>query len=164
MTIVWLGNGIAEDLLYQAERWDPLETGGVLLGWRSPGHVCVTNIVGPEPTAHHTETSFVPDAVWQAEQIGQLYAASGRRLAYLGDWHTHPGAAPVPSPRDIQTLYSIAQHPSARCPQPIMIIIGQLHLDQWVAEAHSVFAKRSSGKRLVCNLPVQSDPGLESLT
>ena len=163
MTIIWLGNGIAHELLYQAEQWTPLETGGVLLGWRSPGHVCVTNIIGPGPAAHHTGTSFRPDAVWQAEQIAQLYAASGRRLAYLGDWHTHPGATPVPSPRDVQTLDSIARHPSARCPQPIMIIIGQPHTAQWVVEAHAIAGNWSSGKKVVCNLPVKSDPKIESL-
>lgn len=37
MTTIWLGSGIAQELLEQAEEWGPLETGGLLLGWRSPG-------------------------------------------------------------------------------------------------------------------------------
>ncbi|UKA54509.1 Mov34/MPN/PAD-1 family protein [Arthrobacter sp. FW305-BF8] len=91
----------------------------------SPGHTCVTNEVGPGPGASHNKASFNPDADWQSHQIARLYADSGRRLAYLGDWHTHPGAFPTPGARDLETLQAIARHSPARCPEPIMVIIGQ---------------------------------------
>lgn len=157
LTNVWLGNGIAASLLREAVEHAPLETGGVLLGWRSGEHICVTNVVGPGPSALHGKTSFVPDAEWQSQQIARLYAASGRRLAYLGDWHTHPGASTTPSARDRQTLLTIAQHPPARCPQPIMVIIGQPSTDQWVASAHSIAQGKICGTLQVAKLSLQID-------
>ncbi|MHA7146475.1 Mov34/MPN/PAD-1 family protein [Arthrobacter sp. TmT3-37] len=163
LTTAWLGKGILERLFHEAAEFAPLETGGVLLGWRSPGHICVTRIVGPGPGARHHKMSFDPDTKWQAEQIAQLYADSGRRLSYLGDWHTHPGATPNPSARDRQTLRTIARHPPARCPQPLMVIIGQPHSDQWEASGHSVTRDRFLKTLKVTSLPLHTNEELQDL-
>ncbi|MGJ9373832.1 Mov34/MPN/PAD-1 family protein [Nesterenkonia sp. CF4.4] len=160
LTTVWLGNRITAALLREANAKAPFETGGVLLGWRSSEHICVTNIVGPGPNARHDRTSFDPDSGWQAEQIAQLYADSGRRLSYLGDWHTHPGVSPDPSPLDRRTLRAISRHPPARCTQPVMVILGQSHLDEWVASSHSVVRHRLSRILHVTQLPLRTDEQL----
>ncbi|MDI2020029.1 Mov34/MPN/PAD-1 family protein [Paenarthrobacter nicotinovorans] len=143
MTTIWLSNSIATALLDHAENYAPLETGGILLGWRAPGNIHITHIIGPGPAAQHTKTSFTPDHDWQTEQIDRLYTDSGRRLAYLGDWHTHPKGSPIPSPQDLITLHTIAAHPQARCPQPLMLILGQPHTNQWAATAHLYTGKRT---------------------
>ncbi|WP_090587609.1 Mov34/MPN/PAD-1 family protein [Arthrobacter subterraneus] len=135
---IWIGRNVLDDLLEEAARCAPLETGGVLLGWRTEDAVCITNMVGPGPDARHARDSFSPDATWQSDQIALLYARSGRRLAYLGDWHTHPGAVPVPSSRDRGTLRAIARHVPARCPEPIMIILGQPRDEKWVVAGHTI--------------------------
>ena len=101
-----------------------LETGGVLLGWRDSHNVVVEHVIGPGPGARHERMSFQPDASWQQARIAQLYEQSGRRLSYLGDWHTHPGGSPVPSRRDDRTLQHIASSSEARCPDPVMVIMG----------------------------------------
>lgn len=157
MTTLWLGKGVTATLLREAGRSAPLETGGVLLGWRSSNHICVTTIVGPGPEAHHDKTSFDPDSEWQAAQIAQLYAASGRRLSYLGDWHTHPGATPTPSTRDHRTLRAIARHTPARCPEPIMVILGQPHANQWVTAGYSIIRTRFLRSRRIIDLPPYID-------
>lgn len=102
----------------------PLETGGVLVGYVGSRAIEVTGIVGPGPNARHAPTRFSPDAVWQAERIAELYAESGRRLSYLGDWHSHPKGTPAASQRDRATLRHIAAYPDARCPDPLMLILG----------------------------------------
>lgn len=161
LTTIYLGRGIVAALLTEATRCVPLETGGILLGWRTSEHICVTSIVGPGPAACHSRTSFNPDAKWQSEQIAQLYAESNRRLAYLGDWHTHPGAAPNPSARDQQTLRAISRHPPARCPQPVMVILGQPQTDEWMAAGHSIARDRHRGKLHLTSLPLQVDEDLQ---
>lgn len=108
----------------EATRRGGLETGGVLLGWRERDDVVVTHVVGPGPLASHEAKAFSPDSEWQAAQIAELYEASGRRLAYLGDWHTHPVGVARPSRRDEATLVRIASTRSARCPDPVMVILG----------------------------------------
>lgn len=129
LTTVWIGHALVSEILSQAGRDSERETGGVLMGYSGPGmdgadNVVITHIVGPGPRAEHERTSFVPDYDWQNCEIAGIYEKSGRRASYLGDWHTHPRAAPIPSERDLSTLRRIALHKEARCPQPLMAIVG----------------------------------------
>lgn len=43
---------------------------------------------------------------------------------YLGSWHTHPGADPIPSDTDIATAIERACDPAEKCPQHVMLILG----------------------------------------
>jgi integrative and conjugative element protein (TIGR02256 family) len=101
------------------------ETGGILLGWSSPDgddHV-VAEMIGPGPNATHWRTRFRPDGLWQERRLAERYKSSGRRLTYLGDWHSHPRGSDHPSKRDIRTARKIAAHEEARASQPLMLIL-----------------------------------------
>ena len=119
----------------EAGRALPDETGGVLLGWVSVDDRIVTHVVGPGPAAHHDPDRFEPDYPWQENQIARLYESSGRKLAYLGDWHTHPGGSAAPSATDTRTLRKIADYPEARCPDPLMIILTAPVDGRWAVSA-----------------------------
>lgn len=122
-TLWWERTALQGAIDEAATRW-PLETGGMLLGWRAnTDEVVVTTVIGPGPNAEHNPTSFRPDAVWQQEQIGEVYRRSERRVTYLGDWHTHPDGSPSLSPRDIKTQRRIARHLEARAPAPVMVVL-----------------------------------------
>lgn len=112
-------------MLSEADHRAPLETGGVLLGVTDAVNVWVDAVVGPGPAARRGTTWFVPDSDYQHRRIAELYEASGRRIAYLGDWHTHPNAPPALSWRDARTLRKIARSVGARQPNPLMLILGQ---------------------------------------
>ena len=133
---VWLAPTVWPTLTAEASRVAPRETGGVLLGWRAGQRIYITEAIGPGPHAAHGQTTFVPDADWQAERIAELYERSGRRLAYLGDWHTHPGGSPVHSEADRATLSTIAAYEPARCPRPVMGILGQPDGEEWRLQCH----------------------------
>ena len=120
----FISNALVRELILQAERWSPQETGGVLLGVADDTNVWVEEVVGPGPNALHGKSRFVPDAVYQEEQIAAAYARSGRRSSYLGDWHTHPGQSVLMSRRDRRTLRSIARWQPSRQPRPVMAILG----------------------------------------
>lgn len=121
---LWWESTPWQEMNTEASNRGPLETGGLLLGWRNGADVVVSHVVGPGPGAQHEPTTFHPDSVWQAARVAELYEQSGRRLDYLGDWHTHPGGRPWPSRRDERTLRHIAASPEARCPDPVMVILG----------------------------------------
>lgn len=122
-TIWWERTALDSALAEAASRW-PLETGGVMLGWRASAvEVVVQVTIGPGPRAEHHPTAMRPDAAWQQERIAEIYRQSGRRVSYLGDWHTHPGGTPRLSPRDLRTLRRIARHADARAPQPLMVVL-----------------------------------------
>src|SRR3989442_1461190 len=90
--LAWIAKTVLQTMVVEARRRAPNETGGVLLGyWADAGRqVVITDAVGPGPQAAHRRTSFEPDHEFQEAEIRRLYRGSGRRLAYLGDWHTHP--------------------------------------------------------------------------
>ena len=48
---------------------------------------------------------------------------SGKRY-YVGEWHSHPDAAPIPSYTDNRNQLEIAKDTITNCPECILIIIG----------------------------------------
>lgn len=122
--VAWWAQDALDQAVAEADRTFPMETGGVLLGWRaSTSEVVITDLVGPGPRAEHHRVWFRPDADWQQEQIDARYAQSGRTVTYLGDWHTHPNGNPVLSRKDLRTLRRISRHADARIPQPVMAVV-----------------------------------------
>jgi integrative and conjugative element protein (TIGR02256 family) len=124
--LAWVAAPVLAALRVEADRAFPLETGGVLLGyWVTPGEeVVLAEIVGPGPAAHHAPRRFRPDRGYQELEIARRYEASGRYHTYLGDWHTHPRAAPDLSHLDRRTLGAIARDRDARAVTPLMAVLG----------------------------------------
>lgn len=122
--VVRVDKDIAAQVLNEAVEFAPLETGGVLLGTRddeSGQDIIATELVGAGPNARRERRGFTPDGPWQREQIAKRYEASGRTLAYLGDWHSHPHGN-GPSDLDRSTALRIAGARTARCPNPTFLI------------------------------------------
>lgn len=80
--------------------------------------------------ARHGLRSFEPDVRWQQREGERIYRESGRRVAYIGDWHTHPFAAPTPSAQDRGAARLIAGEASFRSPTPLSAIVGSRWRDQ----------------------------------
>lgn len=113
-----------ELIVAEARARRPLESGGILMGyWLRPGEVVITTATRPGREAQHYRSRYEPDAQHDAEAIARSYAASGRLHTYLGDWHSHPDAAPRPSRLDRATMAVIARHADARAAVPVMLIV-----------------------------------------
>lgn len=111
-------------MLYESYRSYPLETGGLLLGSLSgQDELVVTTIVGPGRNAIHRPWSFDPDQDWHERALAKVYADSGRKVQYLGDWHSHPNGRASLSPHDKDALKLIASFAPARNSEPIMLVI-----------------------------------------
>ena len=104
----------------------PRETGGTLVGHYSEDQrlAFVTDALEAEIGARKERARFYrpPDDV--DDQLAQMYEDSGGLTYYLGEWHTHPEAAPVPSPTDLSTLRGLARSRSVATDTPFMIILG----------------------------------------
>jgi len=122
---VWFPRHVLSQLQVEAERSDPLETGGILLGYRDEagGEIVVTAMVGPGRDARHRRRSFVPDHSFHEREVARLYTESGRTWSYLGDWHTHPGGPLSLSLKDQRTLTRIARARTARVAHPVMVLL-----------------------------------------
>jgi integrative and conjugative element protein (TIGR02256 family) len=133
----WVNAAVLKSLEEEGHRRAPDETGGVLIGYWSTGshEVVITNATGPGPRAKHSKALYIPDREYDQAMIAHHYAAAGRRLTYLGDWHTHPDGKAYLSDQDRRTLRQIAESPSARAPKALMAILAggqpwELHI--WV--------------------------------
>lgn len=153
LTPVHLMAPVVGQMVSEAVARFPDETGGVMLGWTVHDATHVRHVVGPGPNARHGPTGFHPDSTWQEQVIADLYQDSGRRLSYLGDWHTHPRGVARPSRLDRATLRTIARHPPARCPQPLMLILGG-EPDEWVFSMYQRLTGPHLPHRRVCRVDV----------
>jgi integrative and conjugative element protein (TIGR02256 family) len=118
----WIDERALRELAAEARRWLLRETGGALLGWRDGRDAVVAALLGPGPNARHRLRSFEPDGPWQVEQGRRIYEATERKVAYLGDWHTHPFGFLTPSGQDRVAARLIAEDPGFRAPEPLSAI------------------------------------------
>lgn len=125
MIKAWISRTVLDVITKEAIRALPLETGGVLIGYRShdAAEVVITFATGPGPNAAHSRSEFIPDDEYQDRKIDELYECSGRRHIYLGDWHTHPSGEKSLSFKDRRTLQRIAFHQGGSAGAPIMAVL-----------------------------------------
>lgn len=154
---LWLAEDALAAMLAEARRTEPLESGGVLLGWQDPAgsELVVAHALGPGPDAIHRRTKFSPDTDWQRAEIAAAYEASGRRVSYLGDWHSHPGGGELPSRRDEKTARRISRSRSARAPRPVMLILAGKK-KTWHPAPYRFLDKRLRQMELASTQPVAS--------
>ncbi len=103
---------------------DRKETGGILVGFYLEAMDCalVTAVSGPPADSQCTKTWFARGVRGLQLWLERLWRTKGNY--YLGEWHAHPGAVAVPSPRDIEQMRQIASSEPYRCPEPVLLIIG----------------------------------------
>ncbi|WOF41717.1 Mov34/MPN/PAD-1 family protein [Sphingopyxis indica] len=116
---IWLARKIMAEMEDLASSSFPLETGGILLGWRDGNDRIVTGLIGPGPRALHGRHMLLPDGVWQRAQLRAIFDSTGGDLDYLGDWHTHPDGLAAMSEIDKRTLSKIERRVKA----PLMAIL-----------------------------------------
>jgi integrative and conjugative element protein (TIGR02256 family) len=151
LTTAWMRDAAVDLMLEEATRRAPNETGGVLMGYADRhGHsFLVENAVGPGPQAAHSRTRFLPDHDFHESEIARIYEESGRRITYLGDWHTHPQGSGHLSHRDLKTLASIAADSRARAPIPLMTILAGLEWSLFVWKGELVQRRFARAKLVV---------------
>jgi integrative and conjugative element protein (TIGR02256 family) len=121
---IWVPSWAMDTMIQEAERWEPHETGGALVGYEIKGGFVITDLVDAGPEAVREASAFTPDADYQLCEIGRLYAASGRLHTYIGDWHTHPAGSPAYSRVDLRAMKTVARSAESRCAFPLMLIVG----------------------------------------
>lgn len=85
----------------QTSEEDP-EAGGTLIGRYISGtdDIVVDEITAPLPSDEQTRQTFRRTQASHQQRIERAWKESGNTQTYLGEWHTHPEAAPVPSELD----------------------------------------------------------------
>ncbi|MFI7520629.1 Mov34/MPN/PAD-1 family protein [Micromonospora globbae] len=88
---------------------DGNETGGILLGHLHDG-VAEVRVAGrPGPTAVRQPAFFLRDLGYAQQLAHDAFTHDGS--IWVGEWHTHLAAAPVPSERDLATYARLLADP-----------------------------------------------------
>lgn len=113
------------DVVNVARKHYPKEVGSPLFGsYSDDGHKAHISGIGPlSPDSHGTRISFNRGVRGLREFFTNLFKSSQGRVHYVGEWHSHPNGAPIPSGTDHDNMMAIARDPKAECPECVLIII-----------------------------------------
>lgn len=120
---------IPQDCFAQLQSWarkaSPHETGGTLVGTLSPDRriATVVEVLHASHAARRSFFTFFRPADKDDDSLLKLLKKRPE-LTYLGEWHTHPNAAPTPSQRDRVSIREIADSPNTATLTPVMLILG----------------------------------------
>jgi integrative and conjugative element protein (TIGR02256 family) len=104
------------------------ESGGILLGYRRGAHLHVTMATAPQAADRGWRYLFKRAARHHQEIALCQWAASGRTMDYLGEWHTHPEACPSPSATDLDEWRKIC----SQRPAPMVFAIMGWSGEMWL--------------------------------
>jgi len=112
------------------------ETGGILVGYYTPTFDCavVTALGGPPEDSIRRPRLFERGTIGIQRWISHLWRE--QRHFYLGEWHFHPGGAPVPSPDDREQMQRLSKDKKLKCPEPILLIFGGNPKGTWSVKAY----------------------------
>ncbi|WP_373371810.1 Mov34/MPN/PAD-1 family protein [Archangium lansingense] len=150
---VYVPGATVRRLLHLCRSSGTMETGGILVGGYSATLDCARVRAASDPPTDSVRgpSSFQRGTRGLQVWLERRWASRGEH--YLGEWHFHPYAAPVPSGTDLQQLGRIARTADYRCPEPILLIVGGDPAGAWLISAHVV----PSGQAAV---PLQRLPDL----
>jgi integrative and conjugative element protein (TIGR02256 family) len=102
------------------------ETGGVLFGERDDalGVLWVTDVLGPPPDSIASPEGFVCGTSGVDQAAAEIARRSRGASKPLGMWHTHPGADPIPSPRDHGGMRQLISDDARPLPKQLLLILG----------------------------------------
>lgn len=119
-----------------------LETGGILLG-HDLGDVLQVTVAGdPGPNSRRSSDRFLRDRDHAAQLAAGAWEAD--RAQWIGEWHTHPTASPVPSQIDLASYTRHLQDSDLNFDRFLSVIIGLDDMHQalagWIVTSAALFA------------------------
>lgn len=136
----------------------PWEVAGWLLGyWADDGNTVFITHVTP-PASKGTALGVRVTGEGHMPRFDEAWDTSGGIVTFLGDWHTHPGAPPLPSSRDRKALRTLAEDSEFGTPCPLMLIASTPRVPGSPRFARLAFYVReadSSVRRLVPRLATE---------
>ncbi len=119
---------VVEHLWNNRQRGLMKERGGQLFGtFNDDGETVVEFASGPIKPKYSSWNRLIPDREYERREITEMY---GKGLHYLGDWHTHRAAVPVPSYQDATTLKSCFAESKGKRRALVMLIVGRARFPQ----------------------------------
>lgn len=108
-----------------------VEEGGILVGYQEPtsGMVTIAYAIDGGPNAEREPRKVVRDVEYSQAALNQLYAQSGGRLDYIGEWHRHHSRIADLSPTDVAALRAVAEDPGYPTSYPLFVVLSLPNID-----------------------------------
>ena len=87
----------------EVQKYEEIETGGVLIGRISLTRRCFTisRVIEAPPDSKRSQSSFILGTQGLKKQVKEIHDKSGGSLNYVGTWHSHPkGGGPSALDKD----------------------------------------------------------------
>lgn len=97
------------------------EAGGQLFARIDGDDWMVEEATGPRRGDSRSRFGFRPNRRAEQREIDDRFAVG---LHYVGDWHTHPGPNPEPSPMDLASMQAMVRASRHELPGFLMMIVG----------------------------------------
>lgn len=101
----------------------PFEVAGWLLGFWADDESALFVTHATPPASRGTPLGVHVSGRGHKDKFQAAWDASEGAVTFLGDWHTHPGSPPVPSPTDHRALVKLASASEFGTPQPLIAIM-----------------------------------------
>ncbi len=123
---VRLSNACFLKMLEMAQSHSPNEVGTSLVGCYSDNgfEASVLDLAPLSPDSKGSRTSFYRGTVGLQKFFTKLQETFSCKRHYVGEWHSHPDATPLPSQRDDRQQLAIAKDANTNCPECILVLIG----------------------------------------
>jgi len=143
----------AQDLAHAGSR----EIGGVLFGEQlAEGHFRIAEVTRQSADLG-TSSSFCRMGAEARQDIlsfHRQYGGTPERFNYLGEWHSHPHAPPLPSVRDDATMVQLVEDQAGAVNFLILVIVRISQAGNFEIGACAYLA---SGQRLPCEVELDSE-------
>ena len=110
----------------QAGEQDPMETGGVLFGYRDDylRVMWVVDAVPPPPDSRRSRREFVCGVEGVAEAAADWQEQSAGLVGFLGTWHSHPVSPAAPSVVDLDAMADLLRQSGSPRHRLLLVIVG----------------------------------------
>jgi len=119
---VFIAEKAYQQIQTEVKRHPGKETGGIMVGFRTPMALIVSSVSGPGPSAIHLPFSIQFDEAYCNRRVKQLQR-QGKVFKYIGDWHSHPFSKLKPSKVD-KYSFKVKSLTHYGTTNPLMIIAG----------------------------------------
>lgn len=107
--------------LHRQKSFSDRETGGQLFARIYGNHINIEIATETKGRSKHRRFLFWPDRAAERVDIETLFRQG---LHYIGDWHTHPEAIPIPSTQDKCKMLEIYRRSLHDLDVMLMVIVG----------------------------------------
>ncbi|RDI09738.1 ThiF family adenylyltransferase [Flavobacterium sp. AG291] len=118
---IYISKDILDDIKNHLNHHYPKEFGGVFVGKLFHNSILIEKILIPDDYKNG-RTIFVRHPGTLNQRLKSIFDTTKGKVVYIGEWHSHPDGAPLPSQTDISAMKEISETESINITSPLLMI------------------------------------------